>query len=64
LDIDEDGLVRSIIRPTQGEYDTCLMCGEETQYLKSTSVDMRIGYVEGIGHLCFKCNQEKPTLDI
>ena len=64
LDIDEDGLVRSIIRPTQGEYDICTMCGEETKYLKSTSVDMRIGYIEGAGQLCFKCSQEQPTLEI
>jgi hypothetical protein len=64
LDIDEDGLVRSIIRPTQGEYDTCSMCGQETKYLKSTSVDMRIGYIEGAGQLCFQCNQSESTLDI
>jgi hypothetical protein len=64
LDIDNDGLVRSITRPTQGEYDTCSMCGKETQYLKSTSVDIRVGYIEGAGQLCFECNQVQSNLCI
>jgi hypothetical protein len=40
------------------------MCGKETQYLKSTSVHMRIGYIEGAGQLCFECNKKESTLDI
>ena len=64
LDIDEDGLVRSIIRPTEEEYEICSVCREKTEYVKSTNVDMRIGYIEGVGQLCFKCNKQESTLDI
>jgi hypothetical protein len=35
--------------------DKCVLCGKETAYLRSTHVDMRIGYVEGSGQLCMDC---------
>ena len=35
--------------------DCCVSCGVETAYDESTHVDMRNGYVEGLGQLCSKC---------
>jgi hypothetical protein len=35
--------------------DKCIMCGEETQYDFDTSIDYRIGYIEGAGQLCGLC---------
>ena len=37
------------------EYDTCMLCGVETSYKRSTHIDMRVGYIEGAGQLCTKC---------
>lgn len=35
--------------------DKCVSCGVETAYDVSTHIDMRNGYVEGVGQLCSKC---------
>lgn len=35
--------------------DVCVSCGTETAYDVSTHIDMRNGYVEGLGQLCSKC---------
>jgi hypothetical protein len=35
--------------------DLCISCGVETPYDFETHIDMRIGYVEGVGQLCSKC---------
>ena len=35
--------------------DVCVSCGVETAYDVSTHVDMRNGYVEGLGQLCSAC---------
>lgn len=35
--------------------DLCVSCGAETAYEVSTHIDMRNGYVEGLGQLCSKC---------
>lgn len=35
--------------------DVCVSCGVETAYDVSTHVDMRNGYVEGLGQLCSSC---------
>jgi uncharacterized protein CbrC (UPF0167 family) len=35
--------------------DVCVSCGKETAYEISTHVDMRNGYVEGLGQLCPSC---------
>jgi hypothetical protein len=35
--------------------DKCVLCGKETAYLRSTHIDMRIGYIEGSGQLCMDC---------
>ena len=36
--------------------DRCVLCDEETNYYKNDSVQKRVGYVEGCGQLCNKCD--------
>jgi len=50
LTINEDGLVTAIHRPD--DYDTCIVCGKITPYLKSTNINLRYGYIEGAGQAC------------
>jgi len=35
--------------------DICIVCGAETAYDFETHVDVRVGYIEGVGQLCQKC---------
>jgi len=35
--------------------DICISCGAETAYDFETHIDVRIGYVEGVGQLCSSC---------
>ena len=35
--------------------DHCMICGVETAYDEDTHIDMRLGYIEGVGQLCSKC---------
>lgn len=37
------------------EKDRCVLCGKETEYLRSTPIDQRKYYVEGCGQLCEDC---------
>ena len=37
------------------EFEHCILCGVETSVKIDTHVDMRIGYIDGAGQLCFKC---------
>ena len=67
LQIDEDGLVKSVGHDMGGSfeyhtpkdefdmYETCVMCSTETNVLKTTHIDFRNGYVEGAGQLCWEC---------
>jgi len=36
------------------KFDKCLKCGLESPYTEDTHVDMRYGYVEGMGQFCFQ----------
>ena len=36
-------------------FETCIQCGVETDTLKTTHIDFRIGYIEGAGQLCRQC---------
>jgi hypothetical protein len=38
-------------------YDKCVICGKETPYLRSTHIDLRVGYVEGGGQGCYQPNE-------
>ena len=40
---------------SQNEFEFCVLCGEKTQFLRSTSVDLRTDYIEGAGQLCRRC---------
>ena len=45
--------------------DKCIMCGVETPYDLETHIDMRLGYIEGVGQLCRACfNGNKDVNDI
>jgi hypothetical protein len=35
------------------EPERCLICGKFSPYVKSTHIDMRVGFVEGVGQSCF-----------
>ena len=35
--------------------DHCVLCGVETPYDYNTHVDMRLGYIDGVGQLCSNC---------
>jgi hypothetical protein len=40
--------------PKMDEKDRCVICGQETPYLRSTNINDRIGYVEGGGQGCYQ----------
>lgn len=42
---------------TKTTKEKCVMCGEETQYNIYDHIDLRYGYVEGMGQLCSPCYQ-------
>lgn len=44
------------------EKEKCVICGVDTNYNISTNVDMRVGYIEGVGQLCLEC-YNKDTSD-
>lgn len=59
LVVDDNGLVIGIHLPLQNDftdngYDKCVMCGKVSPYKTTTSIDLRIGYVEGAGQGCFQ----------
>lgn len=35
--------------------ETCIMCGNDTEYHFRDHIDIRVGYIEGAGQLCRKC---------
>ena len=38
-----------------GAVDTCISCGERTQYDQFDHIDDRLFYIEGAGQLCPEC---------
>lgn len=70
---DENGLVVGIHLPkntnvnddyTENGYDKCVMCGKVSPYKTTTSIDLRIGYVEGGGQGCFQpatCSEDSKV---
>ena len=58
LQFNEDGLVTSVGKKQKDEFDMfekCIICGEETNTLKTTHIDYRYNYVEGAGQCCKEC---------
>ncbi len=41
--------------------ETCVMCGVGTPYDFQTHIDLREGYIEGLGQLCQKCYSNDTT---
>tara|TARA_Y100000310_G_scaffold230403_1_gene232813 strand:- start:226 stop:399 length:174 start_codon:yes stop_codon:yes gene_type:complete len=41
------------------EKEYCVSCGEKTKYFHYDHIDTRIGYIEGAGQLCSRCNYNK-----
>jgi hypothetical protein len=35
------------------EPESCLVCGKISPYIKSTHIDLRTGFIEGVGQGCF-----------
>lgn len=40
--------------------EKCVICGCQTQYDFDLHIDLRYGYVEGVGQLCSSCYEDKP----
>jgi hypothetical protein len=53
---DHLGCVLKTEEDSSDTFDKCVICGKESPYLKSTHIDMRVGYVEGGGQGCFQPN--------
>ena len=53
---DHLGCVLKTEEDNSDAFDKCVICGKESPYLKSTHIDMRVGYVEGGGQGCFQPN--------
>jgi len=58
---DETGLTKGIHISDYMEikHDKCSICWKTSNYTKNTHIDLRIGYVEGVGQTCFQpevCN--------
>ena len=51
LKTNEDGLVIGV-QNIEDEYESCVICGRKTSYTKNTHVDMRRGFIEGVGQAC------------
>lgn len=41
--------------------DHCVLCNVETPYDFSTHIDLRTGYIEGVGQLCHICYSAGST---
>jgi hypothetical protein len=44
--------------------DHCISCGVETPYDFETHIDIRVGYIEGLGQCCINCMEEKIDDDV
>lgn len=47
--------------------ETCVSCSTETLYSIDDHIDMRYGYIEGVGQLCINCyrgNHVSPDLKV
>ena len=53
---DHLGCVLKQEKESPDSFDKCVICGKETPYLKSTHINMRVGYVEGGGQGCYQPN--------
>ena len=54
---DHLGCALKMEKENMDNYDKCVICGKETPYLRSTHIDLRVGYVEGGGQGCYQPNE-------
>lgn len=40
------------------EYETCVLCGQQTEYKIDVPVEFRSEFIPGAGQLCKKCYRE------
>lgn len=40
------------------EYEECVLCGNITNINRNTPIELRAGYVSGVGQLCASCWRE------
>ena len=43
------------VKDLKSQKEYCVMCGQDTGYLKSEPIDLRFFYVDGAGQLCQYC---------
>ena len=53
--VNETGVL-SLIVDDGHQYEACVLCGDRTDVLKSTDINLRYGYFEGVGQLCKNCS--------
>jgi hypothetical protein len=51
--MDKDVDILSLGQIPDDEPESCLMCGKLSPYTRSTHIDLRVGFLEGIGQGCF-----------
>jgi hypothetical protein len=62
-DFDLGSYVRSKLDEDDYDYDRCVICGKITPYLKTTNINLRVGYVEGGGQGCFQSKKCEYNYD-
>ena len=50
--------MESQVQEIQEKKDSCVMCGEPTEYSRSTPINLRLYYIEGAGQLCMVCHEK------
>ena len=45
------------------EYEICVLCRKETNIPVHMHIDCRVGYVEGVGQLCYDCMKKDVALN-
>jgi hypothetical protein len=43
--------------------EKCVICGSETNVDTTTHIDMRVGYLDGVGQLCIPCHLKGTDRD-
>lgn len=48
----------------ENEFEKCVVCGKQTEYLRSTPINLRKCYVVGVGQVCQACYNELKKSEI
>lgn len=53
-----------ILNKKKNTYGKCIICKGKTNFKVNQHISERLGYVRGLGHLCYDCYQDyKSELD-